>query len=126
MCHVLLAVPAVSLLLFGVLPWREAAGLYFLVNGPILVLAWSVWRVHRRPAVTGREGLIGRKAVAETALRPEGMVRCRGELWRACASAPVEAGAALRVVGVTDLTLAVEPVVRKEAAGHSPHLSKFS
>lgn len=49
-------------------------------------MAFSVTRViaiHRRPASTGREELIGKTAVVKVALAPEGMVFCKGELWTA-------------------------------------------
>jgi membrane-bound ClpP family serine protease len=110
MCHVLFAVPLVSLLFFGMLPPVEAAALYALVNVPVLLLGGHIWKVHRRPPLTGREGMIGQRAVAETALRPRGLVRCKGELWTACAPAPVEAGGRLRVVAVRNMELLVGAV----------------
>lgn len=116
MCHLLFVVPVASLVFFGALPPVEAAVLYALVNGPLLFLGWHVWGIHRRPPVTGWEGMLGQKAVAETPLRPEGLVRCKGELWRACASVPMEAGGRLCVVAVRNMELLVEPA-RSAAAG---------
>jgi membrane-bound serine protease (ClpP class) len=40
---------------------------------------------------------------------PEGHVLVEGEIWRAVASEPVPAGAALRVVGLENYLLLVEP-----------------
>ena len=42
-----------------------------------------VIRAHRRQASTGREELVGKKAVARTALDPEGIVFFKGERWNA-------------------------------------------
>lgn len=109
MCHVLFFVPIVSLFLFGVFPWQEAAGLYALINSPLLLAGWLIWRVHRRPAITGREGMIGRRATAKELLDPEGVVICGNELWRAHSEVPIEAGKIVRVVGMNKLELCVLP-----------------
>ena len=117
MCHLLFVVPVVSLLFFGPLPFAEAATLYVLVNGPVLFLGWRIWKVHRRPPVTGWEGMLGQRAVAETPLQPNGLVRCKGELWKACASVPMEAGGRLCVVAVRNMELLVEPVQASASGG---------
>ena len=43
---------------------------------------WSVL-AHRRKIVGGKEELIGKTAVVETALVPKGVVQVEGELWTA-------------------------------------------
>ena len=49
---------------------------------------------------------------------PEGHVLVEGEIWRAVASAPVTAGAKLRVVGHEQYLLRVEPAEsQSEPAG---------
>ena len=70
---------------------------------------------------TGAEQLIGAAAEAAESFAPvsgettpatasfQGMVRLRGELWRAVAPVAIPAGARLRVVGVTGLTVHVTP-----------------
>ena len=40
---------------------------------------------------------------------PVGLVRIRGELWNAQASAPVQVGESVTVSGIDGLTLRVEP-----------------
>lgn len=119
MCHLLFAVPVVSFFLFGALPPAEAAALYGLINAPVLLLGWHVWKVHRRPPVTGWEGMLCQRAVAETPLQPNGLVRCKGELWRACASVPMEAGGRLCVVAVRNMELLVEPIRGSVSGGRS-------
>lgn len=60
----------------------------------------------------GTDGLVGALGTARERLDPEGYVRVGSELWRAVVArdrAPVEAGAAVRVLEVRELTLRVEP-----------------
>ena len=62
-----------------------------------------------RRRMTGREGLVGARAVARTALAPSGKVFVQGELWNAESSAPVTAGAEVVVESVEGLLLRVSP-----------------
>jgi membrane-bound serine protease (ClpP class) len=86
----------------------------------MLTVATLVVRSQRRPPATGREALVGEIGEARSRLEPRGTVLVRGEIWRAVATAAVEAGARVRVLGVEGLTLRVEPVdasvSRKEAS----------
>jgi membrane-bound serine protease (ClpP class) len=119
-----------SLLLFGV-PGRElplsavpVAPLNpFLVFGTtavvaaffILVVA-AAYRAQRQPIAAGRETLIGQVGVARQPLAPTGIISVEGEEWSAenLASAPIPEGARVRVVGISGLTLQVEPEVTFE------------
>src|SRR2546427_12463366 len=68
---------------------------------------------------TGAEQLVGAQAEVTEAIAPtggegapasfQGMVRLRGELWRAVAPVPIPAGTQVRVVRVTGLTVHVTP-----------------
>jgi membrane-bound serine protease (ClpP class) len=68
---------------------------------------------------TGAEQLVGTEAEVTEAIAPvsgegaaasfQGMVRLRGELWRAVAPAAIPAGAQVRVVRVSGLTVHVTP-----------------
>ena len=73
---------------------------------------YPVLRVGYQPsAPDGSGSLIGALGTARERLDPEGWVRVGAELWRAELAhghAPVEAGAAVRVVAVDALTLHVE------------------
>jgi membrane-bound serine protease (ClpP class) len=60
-------------------------------------------------AVMSDAGLMDEIGEARTALAPSGKVFVHGEYWDAVANAPVEIGAAVRVVGVDGLKLRVEP-----------------
>ncbi len=80
---------------------------FALVTSFLLTLAV---RAHRAKVQTGAEGMLDEIGVAYTALAPAGKVFVHGEYWNAVSSAPVEAGAAVRVKSVNQLTLRVEPV----------------
>ena len=69
---------------------------------------WS-WSRRRRAGV-GVETLVGRTAVAVSALHPEGQVKLDGELWRARCEGECDAGSAVVVRKVDGLTLEVEAV----------------
>ncbi len=80
-----------------------------LVTG--LFFAFAVAKVvqaQRRPAVTGREGLVGELAQARTSLDPEGTVFIKGELWRARAvDGRIEAGESVEVLTVDGFDMQV-------------------
>ncbi len=56
---------------------------------------------------TGREGLIGEKGVAVTAIEKEGQVRLHGELWKAYSEETIKEGDRVRVVAVDGLAVKV-------------------
>jgi len=66
--------------------------------------------------VTGIQGLIGEKGVAETALAPSGKVFVHGELWEATSPTPVPAGQQVVVRSVDGLQLQVEPAETTQPA----------
>jgi membrane-bound serine protease (ClpP class) len=69
-----------------------------------------VIRARRNKVVTGTAGMLDEIGVAYTSLTPAGKVFVHGEYWDAVASAPVEAGARVRVKEVQNFTLKVEPI----------------
>ncbi len=79
------------------------------------------WRARKNKVLTGSAAMVGAVAVAQEPLVahgsmglagqiPRGQVLVRGELWLAEASAPLPAGAHVKVTGVRGLTLLVEPL----------------
>jgi membrane-bound serine protease (ClpP class) len=61
-----------------------------------------------RPAVTGQSAMVGRRAIARSALAPEGQVLIDGELWRAVSpDGRIEAGETVQISAVDGLTLTV-------------------
>lgn len=57
---------------------------------------------------TGPASLIGSLGTVRDALDPIGMIKIGPELWKAKSSAPAAAGAVVRVVGCSGMTLLVE------------------
>ncbi|MDE2971128.1 MAG: nodulation protein NfeD [Acidobacteriota bacterium] len=77
----------------------------------VFFLGQLVVRAQRRPAVTGREGMIGLVATVRSDIPPggEGKVFVHGEFWDAVAAAPVTAGERVKVLEVEGLILRVGP-----------------
>jgi membrane-bound serine protease (ClpP class) len=109
---VLTLIALVVAVLFLSAPWN-----WILVIGVALVdLAETgafVWWSRRRRRLTkpavGAEDLVGRTAVAVSALAPEGQVKLLGELWSARCSQPVATGTRVVVRSVDALVLEVDP-----------------
>ena len=83
-------------------------------------LIGQVVGAHRRPALTGSEGLLSERAIADGTFTPQdgsyrGTVRTHGELWQAISPQPVIAGEPVAIEGRDGLTLRVSPT--REARG---------
>ncbi len=80
-----------------------------------LFFAFVVTRVigaHRKRATTGKEEIIGRKAVVREKIDPEGTVFFKGELWSAVSdSGPIEIGEEVTVTEIDGLILRVNKIV---------------
>jgi membrane-bound serine protease (ClpP class) len=79
-------------------------------SGIVLFLLMLVFKAHRRPSFSGREGMIGEIGAARTDLSPSGRVFVHGELWEAEADGPVRAGDRVKVLEVRGLRLRVTKV----------------
>ena len=80
---------------------------FALVTSFLLTLAV---RARRAKVQTGAAGMVDEIGIAYTALAPAGKVFIHGEYWSAVSSAPVEAGARVKVKSVESLALKVEPI----------------
>jgi membrane-bound serine protease (ClpP class) len=83
-------------------------------------LIGQVVGAHRRPALTGSEGLLSERAIADGTFTPQdgsyrGIVRTHGELWQAISPQPVIAGEPVAIEGRDGLTLRISPT--REARG---------
>jgi membrane-bound serine protease (ClpP class) len=125
--HGILTVGAVISLIFGALIlFNNTAGPYsepqidpvvvYVMAGFVGVLSFAlisvIVRVRRHATKTGKEGMIGAKAIATTPLLPEGRVSYGGEDWAAVLDGPavtLDAGTEVRVVAVQGLRLHVQP-----------------
>lgn len=98
--------------LFRVDPWLIAI-VSITIAAVFGFVVSRVIRVHRKQAGTGREELIGKKAVVKETLDPEGTIFFKGELWAAITEKEqVEPGEEVIISGVDGLTL---QVIKKEA-----------
>jgi membrane-bound serine protease (ClpP class) len=75
-------------------------------------LAWIAVKARRAKRLLGADAMLGHIAVAMTPLAPTGQVEVRGEIWQATLppnSAPIPAGAQVKVRAIDGLTLTVAP-----------------
>ena len=118
--HGVLTIGGVVAMVLGSFMLYEAPELGFRVSWTVILptvgamaglMAWAVSagvRAMMKPSVTGPEGMIGRLAVARSALGPDGQVQVDGEIWRAVAEGgAIPAGEKVRVTAVDGLTLTV-------------------
>ena len=81
-----------------------------LVSGFFILVATLVFRAQVSKPRTGSSGMIGEIGVVRQALTPEGKVFVHGELWKATAKLPIVEGIRVRVIGIENLVLKVEPL----------------
>jgi membrane-bound serine protease (ClpP class) len=75
----------------------------------VFVVAKGI-RAQFRPPTTGREGMMGKTAPAQTPIDASGgQVFIEGEIWNAVSATPVEPGQLIEVTGMNGLTLQVKP-----------------
>jgi membrane-bound serine protease (ClpP class) len=85
------------------------AGAAVAFSALVLGLGYVVMRERRRPATTGREGLIGEIGEVREAIQPgsAGRVLVHGELWRAVSNTSLAPGTPVRVMAVRGLEINV-------------------
>jgi membrane-bound serine protease (ClpP class) len=88
-------------------PWGILAVLGGATIDALETLAFLRWSQRRRASV-GAETLVGRTAIAVSALSPRGQVRLDGELWAATSDGLVDTGDDVVIRRVDGLTLVVE------------------
>lgn len=82
-----------------------------LFGGFITLVIWKAISAHMKRVIVGAEGMIGRMAVAHTALTPRGTVLMDGSFWNAeSVNGHVRAGERVEVVAVDGLLLRVRRV----------------
>jgi membrane-bound serine protease (ClpP class) len=103
-----------SVILFGGGPelfhidWWVVTLVVILFSAIFLFFIGAIIRAHRRRPTTGKEGLIGKTATAQTTLDPTGMVLVEGELWTATSEkGKIEVGEEVIVTKVEGLKLTV-------------------
>ena len=101
--------PLAGLLLFWVLDWPIALGIYLPLSALSVWFSWSTARALDRRPTTGKEGMIDLEAEVVRASPDPMLVRVRGELWAARTAGEVRVGQWVRVRSVEGLSLVVEP-----------------
>lgn len=117
--HLILGLPILGLLLFLVLPFWPALGLYAALVAISGFVYWKVAEALRVPIQTGVEGLLGAEGLALSDLKDQGVVRLQGAVWQARAGEAIPQGEQVRVVAVDGLVLQVESSARRLPAGQS-------
>ncbi len=103
--------PYMRISLWAILPTTGLIAAFFLfIMGVGVKALWT-------KTATGMEGLIGEVGVVRSPLAPRGQVFVHGELWNAESEAAVQVSDAVRVVGMSGLTLRVVPVQPSAEAG---------
>ncbi len=74
----------------------------------VFVIGLAV-KARRRPVVSGLEELIGDTAIVMADFEHRGRVSIHSESWNAISNVPLHEGQQVRVIGITGLTLEVEP-----------------
>lgn len=100
-------VPGYQLSLRWIIPATVITAAFF-----IFVIGKGIG-AQRKPAATGREGMVGRTAPAQSRIDSAGgRVFIEGEIWNAISDSPVESGQSVEVVGINGLTLKVKPSIK--------------
>ncbi|RXZ66594.1 NfeD family protein [Pelagerythrobacter rhizovicinus] len=97
--------------------WPVIAGVAAFSVGTTVLIARLAVTSHRRHVTSGREGLIGMVGTVVDWNGERGHVFVNGERWRATGVDTIEADDAVRVTGVRNLTLDVEPATGGEHRG---------
>lgn len=92
---------------FRVDPWLIGTMTILITLLFVFVVTRVIW-AHRKRATTGKEEIIGRRAVVRETINPEGTVFFKGELWSAVSdSGSIEAGEEVTVTAIDGLILQV-------------------
>ncbi|HVZ84025.1 MAG TPA: nodulation protein NfeD [Terracidiphilus sp.] len=129
--HGALAIAGIVCLLFGTLtlvaapvpemaisPW-VAFAVSAAFGGITVFLVRLAVRARRRKVRLGVDAMVDCMAEAMEPLTPQGHVLVEGEIWRAVADEPVQAGTRLRVVGHEQYLLHVRPVEKLRETARS-------
>jgi membrane-bound serine protease (ClpP class) len=112
--HMISGIAGAALLAFGTIwllqgPQRVSPALAIAVSaafGIIIIFLGSLgMRARKAKHLTGLETLVGEKGVSSTPLNLEGTVFVNGEYWQARSNHAIEAGQAVRVERVDNMTI---------------------
>ena len=114
MCHLILFLPFFALTLFWIFPFTTALPLYILVLGISLFPYFKIFKAMRQQVKTGREAMIGKKALVVEDIDPEGKIQYAGEIWDASArKSRILKGEQVKINGFRGLVLQVEKILNE-------------
>jgi membrane-bound serine protease (ClpP class) len=87
--------------------WSVIVPAALLTAGFFAFVMGLAWRTYKSRPTTGKEALIGERGRVTSPIDPVGAMSLHGELWRARAEEPIDAGAEVVVIAVDGLTLTV-------------------
>lgn len=91
--------------------WEVIMLVVVLVAGFVIFLLTLGIRAQFKKRATGSEGMVGEIGTAKTNIRSDGgTVYVHGEFWNAVSDLMIKKGSRVRVVGVNEMVLKVEPV----------------
>ena len=108
MCHVLLLMPFLGLSVFWIWPVEMALPVYTVILMISGILYFFIIKAQHEPVHVGREALLHQIGQVIAPLSPDGLIRLRGEIWRASSSEMIPRGDHVEVVGLDGLTLLVQ------------------
>jgi len=91
------------------LSWQVLIPTVLTISIFFVVIAGLAFKAQVSKPRTGDKGLVGEIGVVRQKIDPQGKVFVHGELWYAKAEEPIEVGTEVRVTGVANLVLNVEP-----------------
>jgi membrane-bound serine protease (ClpP class) len=108
MCHVVLALPFLSLPVFWLWPAQVALPVYGTILALSLWMYFYILRLMKRPVTTGSEEILRSTGKVIHGGKGKVLVRVHSETWNAVSSDRLSRGDRVQVIGVDGLILRVE------------------
>lgn len=109
MHHIFMFMPVLSLALFFFFPWQWALPSYLPIAIGSLIIAYKAMQAQFQPPASGREAMVGNKAIAVSTEKGKVKVRYQGEIWNAHSKIPLNYGQQVMIESVIGLKLQVIP-----------------
>jgi membrane-bound serine protease (ClpP class) len=88
--------------------WSIIISIVSLVTLLAVFVVRKAVKAHRMKPVSGREGMLGEKGIADSAINTDGRVFVRGEYWDAWSDETIEQGERIVVIDVDGMMLKVK------------------
>jgi membrane-bound serine protease (ClpP class) len=87
-------------------------GLSVAISAFLIIVIRAVYMVHRKKPVTGNAGLLGTEGVVIENLKPSGLIKTHGEIWKAVSvdTKNIRKGSQVKIITVKGLLLHVKKV----------------